>query len=161
MKGFLQSWLVHMEHPFAPGGMQGVKRQITLQLTLGTVLLAGLLHTPICAGLVVWAGFHFLTQGHFGLPNIVYISMALGYGSGLCVGIAGALRAKQPRLVASIWLMPAYWLLLVAPAWLAIFDFIKRPYYWSKTEHGVSQMTSQLTYEGYNPPMQPPLLPRN
>jgi cellulose synthase/poly-beta-1,6-N-acetylglucosamine synthase-like glycosyltransferase len=159
MKGFLQSWLVHMDQPLAPGGMRGLKRQLTLQLTLGTVLLAGLLHTPICAGLVVWAGYHFLAEGHFGLPDIVYISMGLGYGSGICLGIAGALRTKKPQLLLSVCLMPVYWLLLFVPAWRAVSELSTRPYYWSKTEHGLSNMTPHPKAEKQNGISSSPALP--
>jgi hypothetical protein len=33
-------------------------------------------------------------------------------------------------------LLPAYYLLVTAAAWTAIFDLIVRPHYWAKTAHG-------------------------
>lgn len=143
MKGYLQTWLVHMDQPFAPGGLAGLKRQLTLQLTLGTVLLAGLLHTPVCLGVLGWAGYQLVTTGTFTLSPLLYLSLGLGYGSGLIIGLIGALRAGKPALIKSVPVMPLYWLLLFIPTWRAVYDYYKRPYYWSKTTHGLTAHSRQ------------------
>ena len=35
--------------------------------------------------------------------------------------------------------MPVYWLLMSCAAWLALWQFITRPFHWNKTEHGLSR----------------------
>ena len=40
-------------------------------------------------------------------------------------------------------LMPVYWLLLSLAAWRALFQLLRDPYRWEKTEHGLAR-TSRL-----------------
>ena len=138
MKGFMQSWRVHMDKPFMPGGLRGLKRQMTLQLTLGSVLLAGFLHAPICLALALWVGLNWAGQGSVSVPPIVTLSLILGYGSGILIGAIGALRAGKPHLLLSLPLMPLYWLCLFVPTYKAAYEYVRKPYYWAKTAHGVS-----------------------
>lgn len=138
MKGFMQSWLVHMDAPLLPGGKRGLMRQFTLQITLGTVLLAGFLHTPICLAALGWTLFQLMSAGSVSYPSYVYISLLLGYGSGIMMGCVGAYRCGKPRLMLSAIFMPFYWLLLWVPTWRALYEYSKRPFYWAKTTHGVT-----------------------
>ncbi len=138
MKGFMQSWRVHMDAPLEPRGLQGVRRQLTLQLTLGSVLLAGFLHAPICFVLLAWVASQLITTGTIVLPPVVLMSLALGYGSGLLIGAAGAIRMGRPKLLLALPLMPLYWLCLAWPTYRAAIEYVRRPFYWAKTEHGLT-----------------------
>lgn len=150
MKGFMQSWRVHMDSPLAPGGWRGLRRQLTLQLTLGSVLLAGFLHAPICAGLLAWMGYSWVTQGSAALPPIAILSLVLGYGSGVLIGAVGAIRAGKPKLLLSIPIMPLYWLCLCLPTYRAAIEYVRRPYYWAKTTHGLAA----TPHEAFEPVVQ-------
>ncbi len=53
--------------------------------------------------------------------------------------VPAAVAAKQrgfPLTPLAILLMPAYYLLLTAAAWTAVFDLATRPHHWAKTAHG-------------------------
>ncbi len=145
MKGFMQSWRVHMDAPFAPGGWKGVRRQLTLQLTLGSVLLAGLFHAPICLALVVWIAVQLLSTGTIMLPTIVTMSLIFGYGSGILIAAVGAFRMGQPKLLLALPIMPLYWLCLAWPTYRAAVEYVRRPFYWAKTEHGVTTAKVSLS----------------
>ncbi len=143
MKGFMQSWRVHMDRPLTPGGSHGLRRQLTLQLTLGSVLLAGFFHAPICLGLLIWLGLSgpAITAS---LSPFIYVSLMLGYGSALLIGAAGAIRAKKPRLLWALPLMPLYWICLCLPTYRAAYEYVRRPYYWAKTAHGKTERPALL-----------------
>jgi glycosyltransferase XagB len=47
------------------------------------------------------------------------------------------------NLWASLPLVPLYYLLASAAAWLALYDLISRPYHWHKTEHGLAKTSRQ------------------
>lgn len=130
MKGFLQTWIVHMRTPFSPGGMQGLLKFLTLQLTVGTTLLAGFFHVPILLGLVGLAIFQVDLNW-----ALVFWVMAIGYGVPMLSALLGAVRAGQTRLWPHIVAMPLYWLLMVFPAYAALWQYIRRPTYWNKTPH--------------------------
>ena len=129
LKGYLQTWLVHMNAPLAGGW----RRALMLQLTLGVSLLSVGLYAPV---LVVLAGLG-LTQPEAVQP--VYLG-ALGYSllCGMMVGALGALRAGKPQLLWHVPLMPLYWVLMFPPLVRALWELQTNPYYWHKTEHGVS-----------------------
>jgi len=70
-----------------------------------------------------------------GLNLLVFV---LGYG----VAIAAGHRALRGRNI-SVWIwtlatMPLYWILMCPAAWMALWQFITAPFYWNKTEHGLS-----------------------
>jgi hypothetical protein len=53
---------------------------------------------------------------------------------------------RQRGLQSSAWVLlltPVYWLLLSLAAWRALFQLLRDPYRWEKTEHGLAR-TSRL-----------------
>ena len=69
-----------------------------------------------------------------------------GYLISAALGLIGLARR---RLLGCAWvllLMPVYWLLLSLAAWRALFQLLRDPYRWEKTEHGLAR-TSRLAVE--------------
>ncbi len=145
MKGFLQTWGVHMRAPFMPSGFRGIVRFFTLQLTIGLTLISAMFHLPaLLFFAALWA--HQWVSGqpvHIPLPFL--LSLGISYSVGILIGMVGAVRARKPYLVVSAVFMPLYWLALFPPTLQAIWDLRRRPFHWHKTEHGV------------NPPAKPAL----
>lgn len=142
LKGFLATWLVHTRKPsrfmteLGPAGFWAAQA-----LTIGTFASA-LLH-PFCLAatlaLLIFqpaaAGASPLMIGLCGLNLLVFV---LGYG----VSISAGYRALRGRYI-NAWIlplatMPAYWILMSAAAWMALWQFIVAPFHWNKTEHGLS-----------------------
>lgn len=143
LKGFLMTWLVHMREPtqfmrdVGPAGFWAAQ-----VLTLG-VFASVLLH-PICMAVTValYAAYPLLPQSA-GLALLLLAGVNLfvllaGYG----LGILLTRRALMRRGIFGWWgtlvTMPLYWLLMSGAAWLALWQFIWRPFHWNKTEHGLS-----------------------
>lgn len=134
LKGYLQTWLVHMNAPLAGGW----RRAVMLQITLGISLISILFFTPVIAGLVL-----FETARHIGLttatiPSIYLFTLGFSLLCGMAIGALGAIRSGQPRLLKHVPLMPLYWLLLFPPLLQALIELKTRPFHWHKTEHGVT-----------------------
>ena len=144
MKGYMQSWLVHMSAPITPKGRSGWLRLLTLQITLGASLLAGFFHSLVIGFLMMAALFAFLNGGTINLPFLMLPTAAISYGAGLFVVWRGAQRAGQKPKLTHIAFTPLYWLILVVPTWLALYDLIKRPYHWRKTTHGLTHQSPEL-----------------
>ena len=145
VKGYMQTWLTHMKRPFLPGGRTGWRRALTLQLTLGVTLLAGLFHVPAVIILlgVLWLGW--ITHNPVTLPPLFLNSLAFTYISGVLIGIVGARRMGRPALYISAFAMPLYWLLLIIPTAIALREMFSRPFYWNKTEHSDTGDAAQTT----------------
>lgn len=145
MKGYIQTWDVHMSEPFAPGGLQGILRFITLQLTLGTTLLSVLFYTPVVIGLPLIAIVLFFA----GVPIDISLTYSLTFVFSICVGcvigLVGAHRSGKSRLIRSAAFMPIYWVLLFKPVLIAFREMRSRQrFHWHKTKHGVSRPVDPL-----------------
>ena len=139
MKGFIQTWDVHMAKPWAPGGIAGLLRFFTLQLTLGLTVLSVLFYAPI----VLLLPFIALTLWWVSVPLNIGLAYSLTFifsiSIGCLIGTAGAHRAAKPRLIRSTYMMPLYWLLLFEPAIRAFSELKHKRFHWHKTRHGVSR----------------------
>jgi len=144
LKGFLATWLVHMRQPsrlmneLGPAGFWAAQA-----LTIG-VFVSALLH-PFCLAATLLLlilepvpppGASLVVIGLAGLNLLVFV---LGYS----VSIAAGRRALRGRSITA-WIfplatMPAYWVLLSAAAWMALWQFVFAPFHWNKTEHGLSR----------------------
>lgn len=137
LKGYIQTWRTHMSNPLVGGW----RRALMLQFTLGLSLLAIFFYTPV----ILYVGL-FLLSGAAGLhdhtvPPIYIGALGLATVSGMAAGVIGALRAGKPRLIWHVPLMPLYWMLLFPPLIRAIVELRTNPFYWHKTEHGLSRAT--------------------
>jgi glycosyltransferase XagB len=58
-----------------------------------------------------------------------------------------ALQGMRRRGILSLWpwllLLPAYSLLICCAAWISIYDLLKRPQHWYKTEHGLARSSQR------------------
>src|SRR5262249_4229254 len=66
-----------------------------------------------------------------------------GYCASAVIGAIGLARRGLLRCAWALLLMPVYWLLLSLAAWRALFQLVRHPYRWEKTEHGLAR-TSRL-----------------
>jgi len=125
MKGYMQTWLVHMSEPLAPSGSAALLRLLTLQITLGASLLAGFFHSLVVGFILIAVLMAMLTGHDFTLPFLMLPTAIISYGAGLLIVWTGARRAgHQPKLGHILW-TPFYWLILVAVSrrvlcWLCI-----------------------------------------
>ena len=140
LKGWMQTFVVHMRHPgrlwheLSPGGFA------TFQLlTAGTIVSA--LFYPFFAGLLAWA---LLQHGAFGQESgtfsllIAFLGLfnaVLGYGAAFAAAATGLKRRGLTRLLRHIVFMPVYWLGISLAAWRALWQFAVDPFRWEKTQH--------------------------
>ena len=137
IKGYMQTWLVHMRKPFAPAGQQGLKRFFILQLTVGLTLLNAMFHLPILLFLIWVMAHQYLQTSSVYVPIIFVVTLGFSYFAGILIAIMGAVRSNQHRLIFSVLAMPLYWLALFPPTVHALWELGTQPFFWHKTDHGV------------------------
>ena len=140
IKGYIQTWLVHMSKPLAPGGKMGVIRFFTIQLTIGSTILAGLVHLPyliwlVSSSLLLSFDIEVVTPALWAWPALV-----LCYLIGVISAVIAAIKLRKPRLFLSALSVPIYWLLLFPATIQAIVEFFHVPFRWNKTEHGIDNI---------------------
>ncbi len=145
LKGWLQTWLVHMRRPavlwkeVGPAGFL-----ITQTLMLG-ILVSALAH-PFFLGWTIWrfaSGTFFPPPGHaitFVMTTLSLAVLVTGYAVSMLAAIEGLRKRGLARLWPTVLSMPVYWLLISLAGWLALWQFIHRPFHWNKTRHGLSRL---------------------
>ena len=139
IKGYLQTWLVHVR------GQPPRRRwrfALTLHLLVGAVVVAALLN-PVFWVLFAVSVLH-PTDGLdwlFPEPLGTMAALALLAGNGfqLWLFMVAPLRRGWHDLVVWGVTAPAYWVLQSAAGYKAAWQFLTRPFYWEKTEHGAGE----------------------
>jgi cellulose synthase/poly-beta-1,6-N-acetylglucosamine synthase-like glycosyltransferase len=143
-KGWLQTWLVHMRAPLGLLRELGPAGFAVFQLVVGGTVLAALVHVLFALALAweFFAAWQSGTPPH--LPPALYGTTLLsGYLASAALGLIGLARRRLLGCGWALLLMPLYWLLLSLAAWRALYQLIRDPYRWEKTEHGLAR-TSRL-----------------
>jgi glycosyltransferase XagB len=145
IKGFMQTWLVHMRHPVAMTRELGIFGFWVLQSCTAGIFVSALFH-PLSLLLII-AQFTILPHPSpdaspllIALGGLNLAVFVLGYG----VAMIAANKALRRQGMIGWWFtlatMPFYWLLMSAAAWFALWQFIFSPHTWNNTEHGLSKL---------------------
>jgi len=150
IKGYLQSYLVHMRQPVTLSRQVGAAGFIAFQFLVGGTPFALLLN-PL---------FWLLTVGYFltrwnvieqvfpwpiyyvGLFNLMVSNFLFAY-----LSLFGAYERGEDDLVRYGLLAPFYWALMSVAAWKGTLQLITRPHFWEKTVHGLAGSTSEMNPE--------------
>ena len=140
LKGFMQTWLVHMRQPRRLLADLGLAGFIGFQAFIGGIILSALIY-PV---FVVVFAVEVVRGEALGLPQStigqVLLALAVfnlvgGYlASTLTAGLAVARRGYRGMML-SVALMPLYWLLISLAAYRAVLHLWLNPHLWEKTPH--------------------------
>ncbi|MDG1286665.1 MAG: glycosyltransferase family 2 protein [Rickettsiales bacterium] len=141
IKGYMQTWLVHMRRPIWLWNKLGWQGFGAFQLFIGGPCLV-FLTTPILFTLsVIW-----LIHPPNWQSELAQLILPLSVGTllyGILLHLFFAVKVVQKRNWSNMgWAhlcFPLYWLLHSAASFRALSELITRPHYWEKTEHGLWQ----------------------
>lgn len=140
IKGYVQTWLVHMRRPVALYRSLGLKAWLSLQASIGGTFFV-LLMNPLFWGLtLVW----YVTRNPdistlFPTPIFFLGSVSLFIGNFMYIfgAIMGCLNRGYYSLVKYCLLLPIYWVLMSLAAWKGFVQLFYKASYWEKTVHGL------------------------
>ena len=146
IKGWLQTYLVHMRRPSRLMRDLGAWRFWGFQVTIGGMLTSMLVHPwfYVLVGWRVWEGDRVSPDGGL-LLGVCGFNLAAGYGAAIGLAVVAVLKEKMPGKIPSLVWLPIYWLAISFAAYRALLDLIFRPFYWEKTAHGGQRKTSPAT----------------
>jgi cellulose synthase/poly-beta-1,6-N-acetylglucosamine synthase-like glycosyltransferase len=145
VKGYLQTYLVHMRHPLRLLKQLGARGFVDFQSLVGASSLLLLINPLMWLLTAAYAAGKGTPTGAFIeslYPPVVYYPALLSlvvwnfiffYANAYVCVRRGFLDLTRYAL-----LTPIYWLLLSVGAWQGLISLIRNPFYWAKTEHGVS-----------------------
>lgn len=141
-KGYLQTFLVHNRQPLKFIQSVGLRGWFTLQIFIGGSVLTHLVAPFFWLLFLFWllSGMAFAAEYHVGL--LLYISfwnLLFGNFLGIYLSTMAVFKRKYYDLVIYALLNPIYYLLQSVAAWKALKQLFFNPFYWEKTEHGLTE----------------------
>lgn len=140
LKGYAITWATHMRDPVL------LYRDLGLRGFLGfQVLFLGALTSYLSIPLfwALWLGAAGFDQDFWQtfptvLTYLFFLSMMFGQAIMLTIAVIAAHDSGRKRLIPWVLALPFYWPLGAIAAYRAIAEVFYAPFYWHKTEHGVS-----------------------
>ncbi len=147
IKGYMQTWLVHMRHPYKLYKMLGHRGFWGFQFFIGGPCLV-FLGTPILVvASIYW--YHISDMSNTpALQTALTISITtLLYALILhfCFAVTVIYNRKWWETAPAILLFPFYWILHSIASFRALWQLITNPHYWDKTEHGQTAYAHQTS----------------
>ncbi len=143
VKGYIQTYLVHMRHPIELIKKIGLKGFLGFQLFIGGTPLVFLVNPILWLIFIFWLITKSEIVRIFFPDWVMYISLFnLLFGNGIVIymNMMSVFRRKLYTLLPFALLNPLYWILHSIAAYKALWQLITNPFYWEKTEHGISEV---------------------
>jgi cellulose synthase/poly-beta-1,6-N-acetylglucosamine synthase-like glycosyltransferase len=147
IKGYFQTWLVHMRHPVKLWKELGTTGFWGFQLTIGGTAMQFAVNPLLWALTLGWFIFHplFLQAVFAGwIYYIASLSLFLGNVAFTYANVVGVMKAGKWSLAKWAVLSPVYWVFMSIAAYKALSQLIFRPSYWEKTVHGLARAHAPL-----------------
>jgi cellulose synthase/poly-beta-1,6-N-acetylglucosamine synthase-like glycosyltransferase len=146
LKGYAQTWMVHMRRPISLWRTLGPVGFLGFHLMIGGTLVSALAHPLVWIAAAVGFAFNGSALAGMTAPEVplllILFNMTLvtgGYAISVAAGIAAVRGRHMRELVPHVFLMVFYWPLLSAGAYLAMWQLVTKPHYWEKTQHAISR----------------------
>ena len=147
LKGYMQTWLVHMRSPLALLRNAGFGGFVGFQLFVGGTFLSALINPVLWAIFVaskVFGVFIFSAPLSGAATHISVFSLVAGNSLFTYLAMLGPFRRGWLELTPYGLTAPIYWLLISCAGARALWQLIVRPWHWDKTVHGLSKIEAVL-----------------
>ncbi len=139
----MQTFGVHMRAPLATLRETGVTGFLAFHAYFAGIIVSSLAHPLFYIVLAYDATRGTLFQPGATLNDDILLTIALlnfagGYAVNLTLGALSLRGARHKGLWPHVIFIPVYWLFVSAAAYRAVWQLVHAPFYWEKTEHGVS-----------------------
>jgi len=142
VKGYLQTYLVYMRHPFATFRALGPRAFWGFQMVVGGSIACFILNPVYWLMTALWFLLHWSVISAMFPPAIFGLGLVCGFIGNfvfIYLSVAGSMQRGYHDLVKYAVFTPVYWLLMSIGAYKGVLQLFTRPHYWEKTQHGLSE----------------------
>ncbi|PIR43812.1 hypothetical protein COV24_01050 [candidate division WWE3 bacterium CG10_big_fil_rev_8_21_14_0_10_32_10] len=143
IKGYIQTYLVHMRNPYSLMNSWRDYHIATFQIIIGGKTLSMFINPFMW---IITASY-FIFRAEIGpfieqlypAPVLYMGVFSLVFGNFLYMYyyMLGCAKREYYDLIKYTFLVPLYWLAMSAAAWVALYKLLTAPHQWSKTKHGL------------------------
>jgi glycosyltransferase XagB len=141
LKGFMQTCVSHSRRPRLAIRSMGLVNWLCGMVQVAGAVVGSMLF-PIFTGHVAWNWMNGRLFDNDGWLDTVLNTMALwvalcGVMSAFVPALIGLYRRRTWHLAPWLVTLPIYLTLISAASWMALVDYLREPFKWLKTEHGL------------------------
>jgi cellulose synthase/poly-beta-1,6-N-acetylglucosamine synthase-like glycosyltransferase len=149
IKGYLQTYLVHMRQPLRYFREMRLLEFLSLQLIVGGKTGVLLINPLVWILLILYIVLRPVDLYHTLFPTpILYmgtVCLILGNFFYTYTHLIGCMKLTRYNLIRWAFLIPIYWVMMSCAAYMAFFQLIFKPHYWEKTKHGLHLQKAPLS----------------
>ncbi len=150
IKGYMQTWLVHNRHPVKLLREIGPIAWLSYQFFIGGSIATFLINPLLWLCMLVWLIFRpdWIAAVFSGwVLDLALFNFLFGNMIGIYLSMLAVFRRRLFGLTPFALTNPFYWLLHSAAAYMALWQLFTKPFYWEKTDHGLTSVHSQSMLE--------------
>jgi cellulose synthase/poly-beta-1,6-N-acetylglucosamine synthase-like glycosyltransferase len=143
IKGYLQTYLVHMRRPWRFWHRRQMREFASLQFIIGGTPATFFINPLMWAMLGIYLLVRPLVEHAYALlypgPLLYLGVICFVFGNYLCICLAmlACYRSREYRLMPWALALLGYWALMSGAAVVALIQLVVKPHYWEKTVHGL------------------------
>lgn len=143
VKGYIQTYLVHMRDPRHFMKDWKEPHVVTFQLVVGGKILSMFINPIMWIITISYFALRPVIgpfiESFFPAPVLYMAVFSLIFGNFLYMYyyMIGCAKREHDDIIKYVFLVPFYWLAMSMAAWKAVYKIIRDPHYWAKTNHGL------------------------
>ena len=145
IKGYMQTYLVHMRNPALLVRKVGWAGFFGFNFFIGGTSFTFLLYPILLLFFILYLIFHFTGIKQL-FPDWVLYFSTFNFIAGnvlmIYINMLAVFKRKFYELILYAMINPLYWLMHSISAYKGLWQLITKPFYWEKTNHGLSKLSS-------------------
>ncbi|TWR24071.1 glycosyltransferase [Mucilaginibacter pallidiroseus] len=145
IKGYMQSYLVHMRNPVALWKRIGWKGFLGFSFFIGATPVTFLVYPLLLAIFICYVVFDLSTIRSLFPDWVLFMSifnLMVGNILMIYVNMMAVFKRRYYELILFAIANPIYWLMHSISAYKGLYQLIVKPFYWEKTNHGLSKVNN-------------------
>lgn len=147
IKGYMQTYLVHMRNPVALWKKVGWKGFLGFNFFIGATPVTFLLYPFLLSVFIAYLVFD-LKSIRLLFPDwVLFISifnLLIGNILMIYVNMMAVFKRRFYELILFAIANPVYWLMHSIAAYKGLYQLVIKPFYWEKTNHGLSKVNNSV-----------------
>ena len=147
IKGYMQTYLVHMRNPVTLWRKLGWKGFLGFNFFIGATPVTFLVYPLLLAIFIMYLVFDLSTIRTLFPDWVLFMSifnLMVGNILMIYVNMIAVFKRRFYELILFSIANPIYWLMHSIAAYMGLYELIVKPFYWQKTNHGISKINNPV-----------------
>jgi cellulose synthase/poly-beta-1,6-N-acetylglucosamine synthase-like glycosyltransferase len=147
IKGYMQTYLVHMRNPVTLWKKLGWKGFLGFNFFIGATPVTFLVYPLLLAIFIAYLVFDLSTIRSLFPDWVLFMSifnLMVGNILMIYVNMIAVFKRRFYELILFSIANPIYWLMHSIAAYMGLYELIVKPFYWQKTNHGISKVNNPV-----------------